>query len=60
VGGDGSVLGGVVLETAIVQEGATPTRFFFWSLEVADGDGKQYELVLYVVMRVFMHYNDAL
>jgi hypothetical protein len=36
VGGDGSVLVGVELETAIVQEGATPTRFYFWSLEVAD------------------------
>ena len=29
--GDGSVLGGVELEIAIVQKGAMPTRFFFWS-----------------------------
>jgi hypothetical protein len=31
VGGDGSVLGGVELEIAVVQEGPAPTRFFFWS-----------------------------
>jgi hypothetical protein len=31
VGGDGSVLGGVELETAVIEEGATPARFFFWS-----------------------------
>ena len=29
--GDGSVLGGVELEIAVVQEGAKSTRFFFWS-----------------------------
>jgi hypothetical protein len=31
VGGDGSVLGGVELETSVVHEGATSARFFFWS-----------------------------
>jgi hypothetical protein len=32
VGSDGSVLGGVELETAVVREGAARTRFFFWSV----------------------------
>ncbi|KAK1650868.1 hypothetical protein QYE76_068673 [Lolium multiflorum] len=42
VGGDGSVLGGVELEIAGVQEGPTPTQFFFWS-SVSSGSRSPFE-----------------
>jgi hypothetical protein len=42
VGGDGSVLGGVELETTVVHEGGTSARFFFWS-SAMPGSGCPYE-----------------
>lgn len=31
VAGNGSVIGGVDIEVAVVQQGATPKRLFFWA-----------------------------